>query len=494
MQSIIEESGVEPLELRDKREFKSRHAGGVEPDTESSTHKEVNNMFNLVPDRKNTDEASKGGQRTVKIDDSQDSEDSVYEVPKTKAKGKARLPLNTKNSQVDETSQNLTYLSFLEVRRPSILLVQPHNCASQSDEIAKLRKTLEQERIQRKQRRSRDHRPDNKNETITQAAAPAAQAKQTKEMPSRKSAMKDLTSRSTKPNDATEHSTLPGTHSEQNRRHSETSILSTRSRRHGLNAENMTSAFIVPDITIRNPGVSSQPVPELTKEAQDVLDGLEKHNSQHCTVCKRATNDDEHHDHGTTVREAVKIPKPVPVSDRMPIPGPYEEEPTIRPAQAPGLALAAVIKGLDDELAHLKIELAQYQALYNGHDPALSKRKRRAVYCKIETLLAAIEVKADQLYALYDVLEGQKQDGHEISEEEVEITLQSVGINAASLHLRGGGTDEELPMEKEKPSVRQPWDLDSDGESVDDLPWEGIETTVENTKSGFADRRRSSNV
>lgn len=271
-------------------------------------------------------------------------------------------------------------------------------------------------------------------------------------------------------------------------------MLSIRSRRRGLNAENMTSAFILPDITIRNPAVDSQPVPELTKDAQDVLNGLAKHGAQNCTVCRRAISRDEPHEHDATVREAINIFKPVPVSDRMPESGPYEEEPTVRPAQAPGLALAIVMKGLDDELAHLKIELAKYQALYNGHDPALSKRKRKSVYHKIETLLQAIEVKADQVYALYDVLEGQKQDGHEISEEEVEITLQSIGINAAGLHLRGGDADEEYQHGKEKPSKRQPWDLDSDGESVDDLPWEGIETTVETAKSVFAGRRKSSDA
>ena len=350
---------------------------------------------------------------------------------------------------------------------------------------------MEQERIQRKQRRNKNYQPDDKNETITQAAAAEAQTKQSQEIP-RKSAMKDLTSRSTGRNDAAQQSIKPGAHLEHNRRHSETSILSTRSRRRGLNAENMTSAFIVPDITIRNPGSGPQPVPELTKEAQDVLNGLVKHDGQNCTVCKRAIGHDEHHEHDATIRDAIKVPKPVPVSDRMPQSSPYEEEATIRPAQAPGLALAIVIKGLDDELAHLKIELTQYQALYNGHDPALSKRRRKMVYCKIETLLEAIEVKADQLYALYDVLEGQKQEGREISQEEVEITLQSVGIDAASLHLRGGGADEEQQHEKEKPSARQPWDLDSDGESVGDLPWEGIETTVETAQSGFGGRRRSS--
>ena len=352
---------------------------------------------------------------------------------------------------------------------------------------------MEQERIQRKQRRNRDLRLDDDNGT-TQATVPEAEAKQTQQMLPLKSAMKDLTSRSTNRNDATEHLVPSGAHSKHNRHHSENSILSTRSRRRGLNAENMTSAFIVPDITIHNLGVSSQPLPDLTSEAQGILNGLAKHDCQNCTICKRAISNDENHEHGETVREAIKVPKPVPVSDRMVNFIPNEEEHTIRPAQAPGLALAVVLKGLDDELAHLKIELTRYQALYNGHDPALSKRKRKSVYQKIETLLEAIEVKADQVYALYDVLEGQKQDGHEISEEEVEVTLQSIGIKATSLHLRGGGTNEKQQREQENPSERQPWDLDSDSESLDDLPWEGIETTVETAKSGFADRRRSSNV
>ena len=302
--------------------------------------------------------------------------------------------------------------------------------------------------------------------------------------------MKDPTSRSTNQNDVNEPGLLPGAQVEHNRRHSETSILSTRSRRRGLDTENMTSAFIVPDITIRNAGI--QPVPNLSKEAHDALNQLATHDGQNCLVCKRTIGHDEHHEHGDKARDAVKILKPVPVSERMPKSNTFEEEPTIRPAQAPGLALAIVMKGLEDELTHLKIDLAQYQALYNGHDPALSKRKRKSVYHKIETLLQAIDVKADQIYALYDVLEGQKQDGHEISEEEVEITLESVGISPACLHLRGGGVGEKQEDERESPSERQPWDLDSDGGSDDDLPWEGIETTVETAKSGFVGRRRSS--
>ena len=309
--------------------------------------------------------------------------------------------------------------------------------------------------------------------------------------PARKSSMKDLTAKSTMQRDETGLSQMPANGIDENRRHSESSILTPRSRRRGVGAENMTSAFIVPDITIRQPGLSGSQMPKLTKKGQEVLDSLATHGGQNCTVCKRSVVAGEQHEHDGTVR-GIKIKKPVPVSDRIIEASAEDVDPTIRPSQAPGLALATVLKGLEDELVHLKIQLNHYQNLFNSHDPALSKRKRKSVQQKIESVLQAIDVKADQIYALYDVLEGQKQDGHEISEEEVEITLQSIGIKAPELHIRGGGNAEKED-ENEEPTKRHPWDLESDGDSSEDLPWEGIESTVETTKSGFARsaRRRS---
>ena len=256
----------------------------------------------------------------------------------------------------------------------------------------------------------------------------------------------------------------------------------------------MTSAFIVPDITIRNPVANTEEIPAVTKEGQKVLEGLANHNGRNCTVCTRFIKRGEDHDHAQAVKETVKIPKPVPVSERMLKISDDEDDHTIRPSQAPGLALATVMKGLEDELDHLKIQFSKYQSLYNGHNPALSKRSRKSVQQKMESLLRATDVKADQIYALYDVLEGQKQEGHEISDEEVEITLQSIGVDVASLQLRGGEVEKQAEKPKPKPKVEShPWDLESEGES-EDLPWEGIDSTIETTKSGvsIAGRRRSS--
>jgi hypothetical protein len=193
------------------------------------------------------------------------------------------------------------------------------------------------------------------------------------------------------------------------------------------------------------------------------------------------------HSHDEQTKETIKIPKPVPASDRMPEPTPYEEEPTIRPSQPPPVALATVIKGMEDELTHLKIQLSHYQALYNQHDPSLSKRKRKSVYVKIERLMRVIDTKSDQIYSLYDVLEGQKATGQEMNEEQVEITLQSLGVDLGGLGLRGGELEEE---ETEENEGRPSWDVES-GDSEGDLPWEGFENTGDLTGRSGASRRKS---
>ena len=439
----------------------SRHAGASK-----GTNAQDLDIFDLAPKPKGTINKPGTTIQQVREQDLEKREPSIYEAPRTRGDEKfAANPMSSRGAQAlnEDSSRDVTYLSFLD-----------------SNEIAKLRRTLEQERVERKERMTLK-RQSSRGEAINNEQTQAYGFTGEREEPlPRKSSMRDLTSRSVREIDEQDAKGI----SEHNRRHSETSILSTHSRRRAMNADNMTSAFIVPDITIRANTISTQGVPEMSKENKEVLEDLAQHDRGNCTVCKSNPNLNGPHNHTVT------IPKPIPVSERVPVPGSYEEEPTIRPSQAPGLALATVIKSLQDEIAHLKIQLAKYQALHNGHDPALSKRKRKSVHGKIESLLQTIDVKSDQVYALYDVLEGQKQDGREISEQEVEITLQSVGINSAGLHLRGGGAKED-----EKPkgqSVgRRPWELSSEDED-DDLPWEGIESTVETTKSGFAHANRKS--
>ncbi|KAK1972220.1 hypothetical protein LY78DRAFT_624436 [Colletotrichum sublineola] len=168
--------------------------------------------------------------------------------------------------------------------------------------------------------------------------------------------------------------------------------------------------------------------PALSPDARRVLDSLAGHSCKNCIVCTRIKG------HRGTVTAAdiaegkkrVKVSKPVAPSDQYKQLGISSEDATMRPSQPPGNALAKVIKGLEDELEHMKMEHAKMQARYDRHNPALAESKRKQLKINIDANMNAREVKNAQIYALYDVLEGQKQVGQEMSEEELDMTVFSI--------------------------------------------------------------------
>ncbi|KAI9794237.1 MAG: hypothetical protein M1816_006163 [Peltula sp. TS41687] len=255
--------------------------------------------------------------------------------------------------------------------------------------------------------------------------------------------------------------------------------------------ENMTSAYILPDITIRVP--STQPI--FSSSAQCVCSGLPPHDVHNCTVCHVISSNESKPAPNKTdtsmasTKNVIKIPKPIPVSERMPEPVPYEDEPTIRPSQPPAIALAVVMKALEDELSHLKLVAAKYQAAYNNHDASLGKHKRKMLCKKLGLALNAVDTKADQIYALYDVLEGQKKDGHVMSEHEIEVTLHSIGLDLAELTAK----PEKTPK-KESGVVRNIFDGLSGSSDEEELPWEGFEDTTPVSRAGSVSRSRRSSL
>ena len=279
--------------------------------------------------------------------------------------------------------------------------------------MAKLRRVLEQERIARKQKiAANGNRQAQRDDPqgFFDVMAP---------LPSKPSVAAE-TADKTNVTAYSEPSTLniaPNTHQ---RHYSENSLLQQRNQRSGLN--DMTSAFIVPDITMRDPKPNIEDPPQLSASAP---------------------------------QKTMKVAKPIPVSDRMPAVALFQDEPTIRPSQPPAKALATVMKGLESEMERMKRQHSHLQATYNQHDPALSKRKRKSVYQKMEKLMKDIDIKADQIYSLHDVLEGQKVAGQTMSEDEFEMTLQSIGIDRNDVDWTGHDTSAHG---------------DSDGE----MPWEGI--------------------
>ena len=214
--------------------------------------------------------------------------------------------------------------------------------------------------------------------------------------------------------------------------------------------DNMTSGFILPDITISNHKHA-----HLSDAAQAVLNTVAPHGTDNCIVCKRISGPEK----TSHVHKTVKIPALVPPSLRTPAPTADNPDPTVRPAQPPKIALAVVVKELNDELAHLKSDLASYQALYNRTDPSLSRRRRVMVYEKIQLLLKSVEIKSDQIYRLNDVAEDQK----DMTKEEIEVTI---GLNdIVREHVVGGHADD-----------------DEDRENGHMQPWEGIESTEDLTR------------
>ncbi|KAM0345520.1 hypothetical protein ACHAPU_006447 [Fusarium lateritium] len=163
--------------------------------------------------------------------------------------------------------------------------------------------------------------------------------------------------------------------------------------------------------------------PVLSSDAKRVLDDLCEHECRNCTVCSRITSHRGIFSSADIIagKKRVTVPRPVPVTDRG-----LSEDATMRPAQHPGHALAVVIKGLEDESHHLQLELTRIQAKYNGRDKALGRRERLTLAETIRTLLKSLEAKNDQIYSLYDVLEGQKAAGQAMSEEEIEMTVLNI--------------------------------------------------------------------
>ncbi|KAK3341132.1 hypothetical protein B0T25DRAFT_466228 [Lasiosphaeria hispida] len=207
-----------------------------------------------------------------------------------------------------------------------------------------------------------------------------------------------------------------------------------------MTGQNMTSGFFMPDITIHSDkqDTTEPAVPSLSKEARRVLDSICKHKPGNCNVCVRIAAHGEQRSVSASRRVSISaedmrkgkktvcVEKPVPVSDRMPERvSRYEEEPTMRPSMSPGEALAILIKETQDEIEHLQMELKRLNEVYFGLDKSLGQRERRRVMAEIKKLQSEVEMKSGHLYKLHDVLEGQKQAGQLMAEEEINVTVLS---------------------------------------------------------------------
>ncbi len=202
---------------------------------------------------------------------------------------------------------------------------------------------------------------------------------------------------------------------------------------------NMTSALFMEDITLEGRKYAEKQqarkkaIPCLSKDAKRVLDNLcHDHDCRNCVVCARVVShkheDDLATKNGPNKKRTIRVDRPIAASDRIPAlrTSGDEDQPTLRPARDPGVALAVVIKGLKDEEAHLEAALAKAQAQYNALDASVGRRQRKQLSVEIHRLMRQRDVKRDQIYDLHDVLEGQKANGQEMTAEDIEVTIMSV--------------------------------------------------------------------
>ncbi|KAI0377680.1 hypothetical protein F5Y04DRAFT_263945 [Hypomontagnella monticulosa] len=192
--------------------------------------------------------------------------------------------------------------------------------------------------------------------------------------------------------------------------------------------DNMTSALFIDDITLEQQKMTEKQKAkkstrtELSKDAKRVLDNLcHDHDCRNCIVCSRIKS----RRHGSPMTP-IRAEKPIPVTDL--VESPYEYEPipvecTPPRVRDPAGALAKTIKSLRDEEAHLIQSLTKKNAQYNARDASMHRDQWKRLGEEIAQLTRARDVKRDQIYYLYEVLEGQKATGLEMEAEWVEFTI-----------------------------------------------------------------------
>lgn len=360
-----------------------------------------------------------------------------------------------------------------------------------AEQIAQLRRALEEERAGLHARRTSESRERTTREDTARSAVSAKSTTRQQSLP-RKSSMKDITERTKTGafDDATGGASQRDAEPTQTGQTDvDASILSNTSRRRrSAPADNMTSAFILPDLKLTSSSRRNSTVKlDITEKVNN-----RSHDNDNCTVCRReATN---------PPTSTLQVPKLVPVSARMPD---NEPDATMRPSVAPREALALVVKELCDERAHLHLELAAARAMLEAHDVSMGMKKRTSINEVIKDVLRLIEVKDTQIYHLYDVLEGQtNRDITEADVEELtrEIRMEDGRDGTTDVGKKADGKDKEKERKKGKKVTVQSFhesedELDGlgrfsgdEGELESELPWEGFE----DSRSLRLDGRRGS--
>lgn len=247
---------------------------------------------------------------------------------------------------------------------------------------------------------------------------------------------------------------------------------STSRRRSSMNGDAMTSAFILPDITLNVPGILR---PTLSKSARTVISNLAPHDPKQCTVCHRIVSAED----PKSAPPAPSFDIPVLVSTLKEDANVSQIDSTLRPSEPPLKALSRVIRQLADEIVHLKLDLHLAERRLASHDPSSSKRTRDAIHASIGMLNSSISVKCDQIYSLYDALEGHKQEVSATAQELTDAGMDldndcTEDVQAILSELKAG---RRVTIQSPPVLVRHKQVEVQDGEDSEELSFEGFTNT-----------------
>ncbi|KAL8942066.1 MAG: hypothetical protein Q9216_001878 [Gyalolechia sp. 2 TL-2023] len=235
----------------------------------------------------------------------------------------------------------------------------------------------------------------------------------------------------------------------QARQQSDSTVIK-RPKRQSIPQDELTSGFILPDITFNlQPAMDSQAA-ALPAGSRPHLDIAQQNTAQSHAEQTDLLDLEPIQAQNQQAQPTAESPKLPLISDEELDITIYDEESSIRPSQPPDVALAVVLDSLQTELTSQRAQLARYQRNYDRQDVAINRRQRKQILAKIQALLESCDLKADQIYNLHDVIEGNKKQGQPITRDQVDNTLQSLGL---------------------------------------DLPWEGIESTNNTRRRSTASSR-----
>lgn len=158
-----------------------------------------------------------------------------------------------------------------------------------------------------------------------------------------------------------------------------------------------------------------------SKSAAAPAPSMCKHNRVNCVICCQNAGPV-----GENERVTVAVPRPIQAGHPGAASSSQKNGLLPDPAMDPGSALAYVMKLLDDERRHLWMQILEMRRNGESEEALNDKQRPRRVLREAEELWNAYVLKVEQLNRLDDVLEGQRAAGQDMTREEIDVTITRI--------------------------------------------------------------------